>query len=690
PQPPAPAGLPTAGAPTSAEMLGRQRAAGDIRLWETSKTAAQRLEQSIRDALSAAAAADARARDGIDSGMQAARDFVVTAAGGPGASSADMALLGISGQLSAGGIGWSHQLGDRAAALARQAASDPARARQLEREYGLMAKGDLVFAARVLNDLGPEAMLALVTRQANRDISAAYNQPGGNEPVASLVGDQALAAFLYNALASGTAGTLGPADPGAAGHVAGSYLRRLEAAGSHSQDGVPGYWALGTIFAAAGKGDVAPPTVLLTSVGEQMIAWTRAHHAFDIGPSQGVVSQQDNPLVGLMNAASLNPHGTQTLLLDPLRQTNGQPVHGHEPSNNLTWLLAKANWAMFAGAGCAGGDGGAALGHAIEVAGAGPSTQAAAITSQTVHLLAQSYAAHPGYASDMSGLQEPIAALLAGHIGAVNDVVTGGNGGVPGHVFILGGQPEPSLGFADLARVCGAVSQDPVALHSLQAAQVSWLHGGLGAAAAQWKAGQGPDEFLATAQNGTATLAFFTRAQAAVAQQHADASTARLLGGLNDATYATQAASLMPAGPEWSIPVGITSSVLGDVSGTIHASQAATVAGNSAVLGLPTAVNQMAAQAIIDHGLNSARYLPNPATPGQWPFLDGSGHLVSPTQFAQHPDLGASLNSWLNGRVAGTPYSENPDGGFSTVSNAVLSGARAGYSQAGISINAQP
>ncbi|MHB1536614.1 MAG: hypothetical protein ACYC1D_18780, partial [Acidimicrobiales bacterium] len=48
PQPPAPAGLPTAGAPTSAEMLGRQRAAGDIRLWETSKTAAQRVEQSLR------------------------------------------------------------------------------------------------------------------------------------------------------------------------------------------------------------------------------------------------------------------------------------------------------------------------------------------------------------------------------------------------------------------------------------------------------------------------------------------------------------------------------------------------------------------------------------------------------------------------------------------------------------------
>ncbi|MDQ2726867.1 MAG: hypothetical protein M3Y91_03155 [Actinomycetota bacterium] len=204
----------------------------------------------------------------------------------------------------------------------------------------------------------------------------------------------------------------------------------------------------------------------------------------------------------------------------------------------------------------------------------------------------------------------------------------------------VAGNPRPAPGVSDaatLARLIGGLSQDPTSAQTLQEGEVSWLNGRLSADAAAWATTGLPAQFLRDTTDGSATLSFFARAAALVARDGANASSQKLIYGLNSARSPVVG----------SIPVHVVTSTINESS---PAPQPTRRPPNSASRTVADTVEYLVARAILTHGLNTSQYLPDP-TQGPQPYLDANGQLIEGKLSA---DAQNSLNLWLAG-------DKNPD-----------------------------
>lgn len=639
----------------------------DYDTWQAASQQAAKLETDLKNALQAAEAADKRAHGDLTEGIKAAADFKVVLAKGLSAPQGED-LYNLGNSLSAAGTKWSQQDAANAAKLAKQAANNPAAAAELQQVYGNIVKDDNVFATSFLNTLGAKGLLTLANARANADQSDANNQPGDSESEADIQADRDLDGFLYNALANGTALTGASDDPGGPDHVSSSYLSALEQAGQASEDGDPGYYGLGQIFAAAQNGDVPMSTTLATTVGSNMIGWVRDTGSYNVGPADDT-----NPLLGLVNAASLSQSSAQALLLAPLQHANGSTVTGNGSGNNLSWLLSSGFTQN--GTIVAEGNGGP-LGQLIDVAGAGNGSNAQSITKQTVSELSNLYQTNSSYSQNMSGLDEPIASLLADHSQYIYALLaSGGSIGAPGGGGLFDLQ--------DFARVSGVISQDPSAYSTLQTGLVNTIRGKIDGAAANWQATGNSTEFLSDVQTGSGILTFIDYSRGSVATSAANAQAANFLRTLSVIENVSQIASAVPDVPEISVPAGVLEGAVG-LGATFVTPPDTTTPTDNAILTIPNTMNYLAANAVLKYPGLSGSINKNfqPSTGG---FAQGNG-MLDPTKISAGGY--ANLGAWVNGQPLPSQVGQNPNwqptdlpgnNMFPTIGSAVSQGMENSY-----------
>ncbi|MDQ2726866.1 MAG: hypothetical protein M3Y91_03150 [Actinomycetota bacterium] len=595
-------------------------------------------EKTIQQALADATSADAWAAGVLAGRSTDGADLSAALAGGPGAAGAMANLTADAAPINAADVKGAQALIAQAKGGNQQSANA-----LMQGQYAELAK-DPLFATSLLNGLGPKGLL-------NVPYGMSHNLSETTTPVLQ---------FLSRALATGTAGVAEGVGAGGTAYTVGSdYLSALNKAGSAAKTpNEPGYWSLGQILGAA---STPYSTGFAVTVGQAMINWDNKSNnqgKDNVGPESGAGGQNSDPLQGLMTALAVNgPGGSGAPGAEALfTNTNGAPVGG-----NLKYLIQTHDWQQtlptqqgLEGRGALNasmnqyrpfGDNGAALGAAILNATTYGGADAKQIAGQAIYYTARGYEANGNYGAGHSGLTMPLTTVLSDNMPAVNVAINASTvNSASGLSTYPDGSVATAFGMPDLARLVGVFSQNPSAAQTLQSAQLSWLKGHLNNDAVTWKASGDPQQFLQDSTNGTATLSFFARSKAAVAQDGANQHAQDLVNGLNNAKYGAQLFSLVPV-PELSIPAGLVSSALADAAGQVHASQAPTYSGDAAGLSVTGSVNQLVAHAVLTNGLNTAQYLPDPSQ-GQQSYLNSSGQLVGGnlSQDAQN-----SLSLWLAG-----------------------------------------
>lgn len=630
-----------------------------VQNWQKAAQQAPALQTTIQAALKAAAAADARAAHDLEAGIRAGSDVQKIVSNRDANGSAATDLFGDS-QTLGDGTKWVDQYVHQAASLLPKAAKGDSGAVSQLRVLTPLSY-DQSFSAGLMNQLGAKGLenlpLAMAQKLQN-DVLA-----GQQAVQTDRSNDQTVLGFLSTSLASASN------SPDLSPSFVNGLTNNDTVNGPDGGNGA-GYWSLGQILGAS-NGKVAYDPQFFNTVGTSIISYEGklAKNAPVQGwetngpflspwadnlnlPANanlmneplygGVLDSGGNPVYGLMHAAAGSPAAAQALFAP----------NGNHENPNLNTALTVLPWTY---------DKGSTLGGALQAAASGQSPASAGITSDIVHTLAGKYEHDSSYAGDMTGLRPAIANILSQsqNMVAINKTIDQGVSSGPDSTFNYtdpAGQGGIGPGFSapDLARVLGVVSQDPSAYGALQTAQVNYLGVELNHAVA----GGNPSSVAQSLNEGTTTLAVLGGVKTAIAQDGANVQAAQLQQELTTGSYISQGlstvSSFVPGGQVIGIPAGIANTILGDVRATVHPSTAPTTAGDANELSLANFSRIALANAL----LRNHAAIPGVA-PGDPPFTNPQGQLLSPQQLSKDPAALASLNQWLEQQQV--PGSSNYD-----------------------------
>lgn len=563
-----------------------------------------------------------------------------------------------------------------AAGLVRRAARGDTEALDKLRQFRHMF-ADPYFAHELTQALGARRLTELPGLLA-KNLNDAVN--GGDGDAGQITADnQALLGMLSDALAAST----NPNNPlWASDDHLDNFLDRLQHEGrsqEHTLAGgnqFSGYWGLGQIMNAA---DGHPPysTEFLDTVGRDMVAWDKERvdssprpedpsiwpgsagpfgsglvggAADQPGVLPGQAGAANDPLLGLLNAASTNGEGAQELFLGNTPDDSNLPTRFDDQSNLEYLLSSRPGWA----------DQGNDLGNAIEAAATAEdpndpqvAERGARVALGTVDILGRDLNDDFGLAQNrLSGMADSVGEMLGDRIGDVNDSVNGSD------IEAISGT-HARFGHQDLAQVLKFATKDQDGFDALAGAQLGHIKVEVDDAAARHDL----RNLEESAAQGSRTLGVITEARVDGLNDDAEAQD-QAYGLL--ATAAKTGVGMAPI-PGSAAAAEATDIMLGQM-GTNAISEVRTVEA-SYDSQANSVVGDMVARSVADHKFYSAEespemWLGDPDNEGRPAFIEG-GEMLSWENLKNDPAAYGSFDTWTQGVNSSAAGHESARTGYS-------------------------